>query len=288
MAHSDSSDEDSVEAPSQNKELTQADEAEPKLKGTERILSKVTNKPDDYSFLEEPGAAKVQNLDSNTELYIFAIPSKTLDPLNLVNAHIVIGGTKEQNLIVQKQQYRIVTCENSSADDTSTLFLPDEKGELHAVNSMVKGRVMIRGQLGDLDNHSRINIDDLRCVQHKPPTDIKERNFWSSIDNAVESEVIKNTVDKGVDETLTHSAKKKKKKKRRESMDLNDGSQAKEALDIDSSLNTSTTHKKKVKKSKRQKEVNTDSSAENLVISDDMFEDSPKKKKKVKSFNVTV
>ncbi|XP_053636840.2 uncharacterized protein [Cherax quadricarinatus] len=256
-------------------------EALPVIEDGKKILSKVIADFDEYNQVGEPGALQNEDLDSDTELYLFVIPSELINPYSLINKEVVIGSSKGKDLIVEEQHCRIVTYENSSVADTPTLFLPDEMGMLHIANSEIKGQVLIRSQPRNLVSQPKINIDDLRSVQHKPPADIKERNFLSNAGNVAR----KRTVVEENDGELTQVSKRKKKKKFG-SQHSNDVSQIEEAeaTGVDFSLDAAVMHKNKDKKSrhKKCKKSHQDSSVDNDYESDDMFLDLPTKKKKKK------
>ncbi|XP_042218570.1 uncharacterized protein LOC121863804 isoform X2 [Homarus americanus] len=193
------------------------DEASPTRKevgeGDGEILSKITEKPSEFIPLQEPGAAQEQDIDLNTELYIFTIPQEIVNPLNLINTEVVISDKKGQNLNVEGLQYKIVSYKNSKVADSPTLFLPDEIGHLHRVNSEVKGHVIIKGQPRNFVNNKRIDIHALRSIRHQPPTDIRERNFLSKTGNEKESKSRKRSVVEEMDEVSPRTKKQKKKKK---------------------------------------------------------------------------
>ncbi|KAG7170953.1 hypothetical protein Hamer_G012526 [Homarus americanus] len=136
-----------------------------------------------------------------------------VNPLNLINTEVVISDKKGQNLNVEGLQYKIVSYKNSKVADSPTLFLPDEIGHLHRVNSEVKGHVIIKGQPRNFVNNKRIDIHALRSIRHQPPTDIRERNFLSKTGNEKESKSRKRSVVEEMDEVSPRTKKQKKKKK---------------------------------------------------------------------------
>lgn len=274
---SDSSEEDNQQTP----ETSNHNVNEEERLAYGEILSKVTADHVEFTPVKEPGNIQVQHLDPDKELYLFMIPKDTINPLSLVNSEVVIGGRKEKDLSVKDEKCKLVTYESFSTPDTPSLFLPDEMGELHKVNFEIKGRVVLKGQTKILPNNSVIDIDTLRSVHHKPPVDIKERNFLNNAGKrSRECSPKRRAVGMELYQSIPKILKKKKKRKRDSTENCDDKIQVENEHLLDLDLYTPDSDKKKQKKSKKDKNESLDLSEETFQFNEDFTLDSPRKKKR--------
>ncbi|XP_050700449.1 uncharacterized protein LOC126987493 isoform X3 [Eriocheir sinensis] len=102
----------------------------------EEVLSHVVD-TSIYTPMTQPGALQPAHFlpPFSSELVLVTLPD-VVNPMNLINSELVIGGRKDSQLVAGKHKYRVTTY--PASQDTTwlpSLFLPDQDGKL------TKGRV---------------------------------------------------------------------------------------------------------------------------------------------------
>ncbi|XP_042858785.1 uncharacterized protein LOC122244880 [Penaeus japonicus] len=174
------------------------------------IVSDVAN----FAPVDAPGPLSVENLGPDKELFIVRMPIGMVRPARLANVNLTLDSKKKRTIKIDNKVFSVSAYESSALASTHCIFLPDESGEHQQVNLNIAGQVVLKHEPMSSSDSTTIDIDNLRAVQHQPPSDIRERNFLSrpKSDKRILTQI--------EEEPLQESPKKKKKKKKQKDAEV--------------------------------------------------------------------
>lgn len=146
----------------------------------EEVLSHVVD-TSIYTPMTQPGALQPAHFlpPFSSELVLVTLPD-VVNPMNLINSELVIGGRKDSQLVAGKHKYRVTTYP-ASQDTTClpSLFLPDQDGKLTKVTSDIKAFLVVKGEVEEEeeDGKNRVDIEALRSIPCKLPKNLQRRDF---------------------------------------------------------------------------------------------------------------
>ncbi|MPC71132.1 hypothetical protein E2C01_065402 [Portunus trituberculatus] len=105
-----------------------------------------------------------------------------MNPLDLINSEVTIGGRKDSLVVAAGQRYRMATFPADTENtNLPSLFLPDHNGHLSKVTAEIKACLVVKGELEEReeDDKNCVDIEALRSVHYKAPKDLPRRDFFT-------------------------------------------------------------------------------------------------------------
>ncbi|XP_047489759.1 uncharacterized protein LOC125039638 [Penaeus chinensis] len=190
--------------------MPQEEEQEESKTDAKQELSGIVPDVSEFAPVENPGPLSLENLGPDKELFIVRMPQGMVPPPKLANMNLTLDVKKKRSIQIDNHLLSVSAYESSTVGSTPSIFLPNDDGELHQVKLNIAGQIILKHEPLSSSDKTTIDINNLRAVQHQPPSDIQERNFLKR------SKTEKRTLVQATEEeTLEVNSKKKKKKKKK-------------------------------------------------------------------------
>lgn len=157
---------------------SEGDQEEP-----DEILDQVVEDASHYTAMKTPGSLQPSHLfpPFSGEIVLLTVPD-VMNPLDLINSEVVIGGKKDSLVEAAGQRYKMATFP-ADADNINlpSLFLPDQNGQLSKVTTEVKACLVVKGEVEERDEDGKncVDIEALRSIHYKAPKDLQRRDFFT-------------------------------------------------------------------------------------------------------------
>ncbi|KAK8400962.1 hypothetical protein O3P69_002626 [Scylla paramamosain] len=149
----------------------------------DEILYQVVEDASCYTVMKMPGSLQPSHLfpPFSGELVLLTVPD-AMNPLDLINSEVVVGGRKDSLVVAAGQRFRMATFPIESDNiNLPSLFLPDQNGQLSKVTAEIKACLMVKGEVEEREEDGKncVDIEALRSVHYKAPKDLQRRDFFT-------------------------------------------------------------------------------------------------------------